>query len=51
MSKDVEMSLVHAIEFNKKHNEPLAENTVKNKMEQLFSKYMHKKNIHEHENQ
>ena len=49
--KDVDKNLKHDIEFIIKHNESLAEHKVKNKIEQLFSKYKHGNNIREHKNQ
>ena len=38
-------------EFIIKSNESLAENKLKNEIEQLLSKYKHGDNIHEHEKQ
>ena len=46
--KVVDENLKHKIEFTIKSNEPLAENKVKNEIEQLLSKYKHGNNIHEH---
>ena len=47
-SKYVDENLKHKIEFIIKSNESLAENKIKNKIEQLLSKYKHGNNIHEH---
>ena len=44
--KDVEENLKHGIEFIIKNNKPLAENKIKNNIEQLLSKYKHGNNIH-----
>ena len=38
------------IDFIRKHNELLAEHTIKNEISQLIAKYKHGSNIHEHEN-
>ena len=47
--KDVDENLKHKIEFIKTSNESLAENKIKNEIEQLLSKYKHGNNIiHEH---
>ena len=46
--KDVDTNLKHGIEFIIKNNESLAKNKIKNKIEQLLSKYKHGHNIHEH---
>ena len=46
--RDVDENLKHHIEFIIKSNESLAENKIKNKVEQLLSKYEHGNNIHEH---
>ena len=48
-SKDVDENLKHEFEFIIKSNEPLAENKIKIEIEQLFLKYKHGNNIHEHE--
>ena len=49
LPKDVEKNLKHEIKFIIKSNEPLAENKIKNKIEQLFLKYkLGNDNIHEH---
>ena len=49
--KDVDEILKHDIEFIIKSNESLAENKIKNETEQLYSKYKHGNNIHEHRNE
>ena len=49
--KDIHENLKHETEFIVKSNELLAENTVKNKIEKLLSKYKHGNNIHEHRKQ
>ena len=46
--KNVDDNLKHEIEFIIKSNESLAENIMKNEIEQLLSKYKHANNIHEH---
>ena len=46
--KDVDENLKHKIEFIIKSNESLAENKIKNEIEQLLLKYKHGNNIHEH---
>ena len=46
--KDVDENLKHEIEFIKKSNKSLAENKIKNEIEQLLSKYKYGNNIHEH---
>ena len=46
--KDVDENLKHEIEFIIKGNESLAENKIKNKIEQLLPKYKHGNNTHEH---
>ena len=46
-SKYVDENLKHEIEFIIKSNESLAENKIKNKIEQLL-KYNHGNNIYEH---
>ena len=45
---DVDENLKHEIEFIIKSNESLAENKIKNDIEQLLLKYKHGSNIHEH---
>ena len=47
-SKDVNENLIHEIEFIIKSNESLAENKIKNEIDQLLLKYKHRNNIHEH---
>ena len=47
-SKDFNENLKYKIEFIIKSNESLAENKIKNKVEQLLLKYKHGNNIHEH---
>ena len=49
--QDVNENLKHEIEFIIKNNESLAENKIKNEIEQLLSKYKHGNNIHEHRKQ
>ena len=44
----VDENLKHEVEFIIKNNESLAENKIKNKIEQLLSKYKDGNNIHEH---
>ena len=39
------------LNLSKKSNKSLAENKMKNKIEQLFSKYKHGNDIHEHAKQ
>ena len=46
--KIVDESLKRKIEFTIKHNEYLAENKIKNKIELLLSKYKHENNTYEH---
>ena len=46
--KDVDENLNHEIEFVIKGNESLAENKIKNKIEQLLLKSKHGNNIHKH---
>ena len=50
-SKDVDENLKHEIEFIIKSNEPLAENKIKNEIEQLLLKYKDGNNIYEHRKQ
>ena len=45
---DVDENLKNEIEFIIKSNESLAENKIKNEIEQLLLKYKHGNNIHEH---
>ena len=49
--KCVDESLKHEIEFVIKSNESLAENEIKNQIEQLLLKYKHGSNIHEQRKQ
>ena len=49
--KDVDANLKHEIENIIKSNESLAENKIKNKIEQLLLKYKHWNDIHEHRKQ
>ena len=46
--KYVDENLKHGIEFIIKSNESLAENKIKNEIEQLLLKYKRENNIHEH---
>ena len=47
-SKDVDQSLKHEIEFIIKSDEYLAENKIKNRIQQLLLKYKNGNNIPEH---
>ena len=47
LSKDSNNYLEHKIGSFIKHNELLAEHTIKNKVRQLLSKYKHENDIHE----
>ena len=49
--KYVDENLTHEIEFIIKSNESLAENKIKNEIEQLLLKYKHGNNILEHRKQ
>ena len=49
--KSVDENLKHKIEFTMKSNESLSENKIKSETEQLFSKYKHGNNSHEHRKQ
>ena len=49
--KYVDESLKHEIKFVIKSNESLAENEIKNQIEQLMLKYKHGSNIHEQRKQ
>ena len=51
LSKDVDENLKHEFEFAIKSNESLAENEIKNDIEQLLLIYKHENKIHEHEKQ
>ena len=46
--KNIDENLKHEVEFVIKSNESLAENKIKNEIDQLLLKYKHRKNIHEH---
>ena len=46
--KNVDENLKHEIEFMIKSNKCLAENKIRNEIEQLLSKCKHGNNIHEH---
>ena len=46
--EDVDENLKNGIEFIMKSNEPLAENKIKNDIEQLLLKYEPENNIHGH---
>ena len=46
--KYVDENLKHEIKFLIKNNESLAENKIKNEIEQILLKYKHGNNIHEH---
>ena len=48
LPKYVDENLNNEIEFILESNESLAENKIKNKIEQLLLKYKHGNNIHEH---
>ena len=48
LPKDVDKNLEHQIKFIIKRNKSLAENKIKNKIEQLLSKYKHGIDIHAH---
>ena len=50
-SKDVDKNLKHETECVIKRNESLAENKIKNKIEQFVLKYKHGNDIHKHEKQ
>ena len=51
LAKNVGENLKREIEFTIKRNESLAENKIKNKIEQLLLEYKHGNNIHDHEKQ
>ena len=51
LSKDNGINLKHEIYSITKHNLLLADHTMKNQARTLFSKYMHRKDIHEHRKQ
>ena len=48
MEENIDENLKNGIEFIMKSNEPLAENKIKNDIEQLLLKYEPENNIHEH---
>ena len=48
LPKDVDENLKREIEFIRKSTDSLAENKIKNKIEQLLLKYKHGNNIYEH---
>ena len=50
-SKQVDENLKHKVEYIIKSNESLAENKMKNEIEQLLLKDKHENNIHENEKQ
>ena len=47
-SKDVDENLKRGIEFIRKSNETLAENKMKNEIEQSLLKHKHGNNVYEH---
>ena len=49
--KHVDETLKHETEFIIKSNESLAENKIKNEIQELLLKYKHGNNIHEHRKQ
>ena len=49
--KDIDENLKHENEFIIKFGESLAENKIKNQIEQLLLKYKHGNNIHKHRKQ
>ena len=51
LSKKIDSSLKHGIDFTIKHNEFLAEDTMKKEIGQLLSKYKHGIDIHEYRKQ
>ena len=51
LPKEVDKNLKHEIEFVIKHKELSAEYIIKSKISQLFSKYKHGNDIHEHKKQ
>ena len=50
-SKQVDENLKHKVKYIIKSNESLAENKMKNEIEQLLLKDKHENNIHENEKQ
>ena len=51
LPKNVDKNLKHEIAFIIKSNESLTEIIIKNEIEQLLLKYMHRNNIHKHRKQ
>ena len=49
--KDVDENLKYEFEFTVKRNESLAENKIKNQIEQFLLKYKYENNIDEHRKQ
>ena len=49
--KDVDENLKHEIKYILKNSESLAENKIKNEIQQLVLKYKHENDIHEHRKQ
>ena len=49
--KNLDDNLKHETDFIMKSNESLAENKIKNEIEQLLLKYKHGNNIYEHRKQ
>ena len=47
-TKDVDENLKHEIKYILKSSESLAENKIKNEIQQLVLKYKHENDIHEH---
>ena len=47
-SKEVDHSLKHGINYIIKRNEFFAECSIKNKISQLWAKYEHENDVHEH---
>ena len=48
LSKDADNNLEHGIDSIIKHNELLAEHSIKNEVRYLLSKHKHGKDTHEH---
>ena len=48
LPKDVDSDLVNEIDPIIRHNEILGEHTIKNEVRQLFSKYKHGNDTHDH---
>ena len=51
LSKDVDNNFKYEIDFIIKHNERLAEHTIKNKIGQLLTKYENGNDVHKHRKQ